>query len=194
MTVMAGLEQPVLDTQRIFRGALDAMSHPGRVVSVPPPLEIPEPLQPATACLCLTLVDGDTPVWLDAAARRPEVIEYLRFHCGCPIVTDPVGSRFAVVADPGAMPPLEAFDQGSDEYPDRSATLIVQVEALGAGVEARLTGPGIDIETRLAVWRLPRTFWPSVRQNHARFPRGIDLILTSGLSMVALPRTTRVDD
>ena len=92
----AGLAEPVLGSQQIFRAVLDTMSHPGRVVSVPPPLETPAPLWPATASICLTLVDGETSVWLDAAARRADVIEYLRFHCGCPIVTEAEDARFAV--------------------------------------------------------------------------------------------------
>src|SRR5262245_39312327 len=62
--VRAGLAEPVLGSQQIFRAVLDAMAHPGRIVSVPPPLDTPAPLWSATASMCLTLVDGETPVWL----------------------------------------------------------------------------------------------------------------------------------
>src|SRR5262245_7565919 len=147
--VRAGLAEPMLGSQRIFRAVLDAMAHPGRIVSVPPPLDTPAPLWPATASMCLTLVDGETPVWLDAAARRADVIEYLRFHCGCPIATEPRDARFAVVVEPSEMLSLDAFDPGSDEYPDRAATVIVQVEEFRADAGLRLTGPGIESETRL---------------------------------------------
>jgi alpha-D-ribose 1-methylphosphonate 5-triphosphate synthase subunit PhnH len=190
----AGLAEPVLGSQRIFRAVLDAMAHPGRIVSVPLPLETPVPLWPVTASMCLTLVDGETPVWLDAAARRPDVIEYLRFHCGCPITAEPKDARFAVVADPSEMLSLDAFDPGSHEYPDRSATVIVQVEEFRTDAGLRLTGPGIESETRLDVKHLPEAFWESVHRNHALFPRGVDLILAAGVTMVALPRSTRVDD
>ena len=190
----AGLAEPVLGSQQIFRAVLDAMAHPGRIVSVPPPIETPVPLSPATASVCLTLVDGETPVWLDAAARQAEVIEYLRFHCGCPIAAEPRDARFAVVADPSEMLSLDAFDPGSDEYPDRSATVIVQVEEFRANEGLRLTGPGIEGETRLDVRCLSEPFWESVHRNHALFPRGVDLILAAGSTMVALPRSTQVDD
>ena len=190
----AGLAEPVLGSQQIFRAVLDAMAHPGRIVSVPPPLETPPPLWPATASVCLTLVDGETPVWLDAPARRADVHQYLRFHCGCPIAAEPTDARFAVVADPSEMLSLDAFDPGSDEYPDRSATVIVQVEELRANGALRFTGPGIEGETRLDVRRLSEAFWESVHRNHALFPRGVDLILAAGSTMVALPRSTRVDD
>jgi alpha-D-ribose 1-methylphosphonate 5-triphosphate synthase subunit PhnH len=149
MMVLTGLAEPVLDSQRIFRAVLDAMPHPGRVVSVPVPIEAPAPLEPATAALCLALVDLETLLWLDTAAGQPEVIDYVRFHCGCPITAEPGRARFAVVADAPQMPDLGVFDAGSDEYPDRSATVIVQVGALTAGVGVRLTGPGIETEAWL---------------------------------------------
>ena len=63
-----GLSDPVLDSKRIFRGVLDAMAHPGRVVPLPPPPDPPAPLVPAAAAVALTLLDYETPLWLDPAA------------------------------------------------------------------------------------------------------------------------------
>jgi alpha-D-ribose 1-methylphosphonate 5-triphosphate synthase subunit PhnH len=91
------------------------------------------------------------------------------------------------------MLPIEAFDAGSDEYPDRSATLVVQVAALTAGTGKRLTGPGIAGEARLAVDGVPERFWLALRDNHARFPRGVDVILACPAAVTGLPRTTRVE-
>ena len=91
------------------------------------------------------------------------------------------------------MPPLSAFDAGTDEYPDRSATLIVQVRALIAGAGRRLTGPGIAGEARLEVDGLPESFWKWACDNHARFPRGVDVFMRAGQVLAALPRTTRVE-
>ena len=92
------------------------------------------------------------------------------------------------------MPPLSAFDAGTDERPDRSATLIVQVSGLASGSGRRLSGPGIDGEARLEVNGAPPGFWDAVRANAARFPRGVDLFLCAGDRIAALPRTTRVED
>jgi len=190
--MMAGLADPVLGSQRIFRAVLDAMSHPGRVVSVEPPSETPEPLRRATASVCLALADVETPLWLDAAARHPAVIDYLRFHCGCPVTSEPRAARFGVIADPGRMPTLEAFDAGSDEYPDRSATVIIQVESFAEGSGRRLAGPGIADEALIEARGLPDRFWEAVRANRALFPRGVDLILAAQDAIVGLPRSTRV--
>jgi alpha-D-ribose 1-methylphosphonate 5-triphosphate synthase subunit PhnH len=191
--VLAGLADPVLDGQRIFRAVLDAMAHPGRVIALDRLPTAPAPLHAASAAVCLALVDFETPVWLDAVGRTPEVVEHLRFHCGCPLVEDPERARFAVVADPVHLPDLERFDAGTDEYPDRSATVIVQTRTLAAGAGKRLTGPGIESERRLDADGLPAWFWNGLRSNHARFPRGVDVLLTAGASLAALPRTTRAE-
>lgn len=188
-----GLADPVLDSQRIFRRVLDAMSHPGRIVELAVADAGPGPLHPATEAVCLALVDLETPLWLDAAGRTAEVTAHLRFHCGCPIVDEPAHARFAVVADPVRMPELGHFDPGTDEYPDRSATIIVQARELSGDAGRRLTGPGIETEARLDVLGLPGAFWEALRANHDRFPRGVDVLLTAGRRLAALPRTTRVE-
>jgi alpha-D-ribose 1-methylphosphonate 5-triphosphate synthase subunit PhnH len=81
-----------------------------------------------------------TPLWLDPAARTPEVLEYLRFHCGAPISESRAAASFAVIADALQLPPLGSFQAGSDEYPDRSTTVIVQAGEITEGVGRRLTG------------------------------------------------------
>ncbi len=189
-----GLSDPVLDAQRIFRGVLEAQAHPGRIVVVPSPPEPPAPLAPAAAAVALTLLDYETPLWLDAAAGCEPVVEYLRFHCGCPLTATPAGAAFALIADRDALPGLEAFDAGTDEFPDRSTTVIVQVSGLRAGTGRRLRGPGIDGERRLEVQGMPERFWSMCVENHDCFPRGIDFLLVADSRVVALPRTTSVGE
>ena len=189
----AGFADPVFDSQRVFRAVLDAMSEPGRIVTLESPPLATDPLHPATMAVALALLDLETPLWLDAEARTAETEAHLRFHCGCPIADDPARARFAIIADPAAMPELAAFDGGTDEYPDRSATLLVQADDLTAGTGRRLSGPGIATETWFDVGGLSARFWEAMRGNHGRFPRGIDVVLTAGASLAALPRTTWVE-
>lgn len=145
-----------------------------------------------TAALLLALADQDTPVWLDRSAHRREVEAWLRFQCGCSIVAEPAEASFAVVADPQAMPMLSAFPGGSDEFPDRSATIIIQVPSLTEGEPWTLTGPGIRDRAHFAPTGLPSPFADWVRDNHALFPRGVDLVFACGDRIAALPRSTRL--
>jgi alpha-D-ribose 1-methylphosphonate 5-triphosphate synthase subunit PhnH len=69
---------------------------------------------------------------------------------------------------------------------------VIQAAGFDAGAGHRLSGPGILGEARLAVRGLPAGFWQALRENHGRFPRGIDVLLTAGRHLVALPRTTRI--
>ncbi|MCC7417157.1 MAG: phosphonate C-P lyase system protein PhnH [Acidobacteria bacterium] len=188
-----GFADPVGDAQRAFRGLLDAIAHPGRIVSLDARVAAPAPLVPAAAAALLTLVDFETPLWLDAAAAAGDAPAWLRFHCGAPIVADPSPARFALVSDAAAMPRLDAFAPGEDAFPDRSATIIVQVGDLHAGDGWRLAGPGIETTCRLAVDGLPDWFADALRANRALYPCGVDLFLAAGDRIAALPRTTLVE-
>ena len=192
--MLPGLADPTLDSQRIFRSVLEALARPGRIVDVPAAMRPPAPLHPATAAVCLTLLDFDTPLWLDDAAARPEVVEWLKFHCSMPLVSEPAAAQLALVADVERMPALGAFDAGTAEHPERSATVILQVWALIGGTGRRLRGPGIADEVRLDVAGVPAPFWAWVSDNHALFPRGVDLFMSAGQVIAALPRATRVED
>jgi alpha-D-ribose 1-methylphosphonate 5-triphosphate synthase subunit PhnH len=191
--MQAGYADPVADSQRTFRAVLDAVAHPGRVVSTGESLIPPGPLAPAAAAIALTLFDFETPVWVDEAVGV-EAREWLRFHTGALITDDPASAGFALVTDARLLPALGTLDCGTDERPERSATLVIQVDELVTGTGYRLTGPGIETEERLAVHGLPDPFWRELRENHGLFPRGVDVLLVAGSRLSALPRTTRVED
>lgn len=190
--LVPGFDKPVDRAQSIYRVLLEAMAEPGKMLDLDTGLEAVRPLNAATLGIVFCLLDADTPVWLDAAADRPAVQDNIRFHCGCPMVEAPADGAFAVVADPADLPELTAFSAGDDTYPDRSATLIIQVDALDAGERVVLRGPGIEGETRLSVTGLPRNLPEQWRANGALYPAGVDLILTAGNRVTALPRTTRL--
>lgn len=185
---LPGFADPVTDAQACFRAVLDAMARPGRLNDVKLGLIAPAPLDQATAAVLLTLLDGDTPVWLDpeAAAARAWIL----FHCGAPLVEPPADAAFAVAL---SMPDLAALSSGSHEAPEDGATLILQIPALGRGRDYRLSGPGLRESCILAVAGLPEDFDAAWQRNHARFPRGIDLVLCAGKTLTALPRTVTVE-
>jgi alpha-D-ribose 1-methylphosphonate 5-triphosphate synthase subunit PhnH len=191
--VGAGFRDPVADAQRCFRLILDATAHPGRIVELPADLLATNEsgLPDAAAALALTLLDFETPVWLDAACRGASA--YLRFHCGMEIVDPPKESRFAFVADPQALPPLGDFDLGSTEFPDRSTTLVIAVPALAAESGVILRGPGLKGTARLQLDGIGSEFWRGRAELAPLFPLGIDLVFVCGRRLAAVPRTTIVD-
>ena len=85
-----------------------------------------------------------------------------------------------------ALSPLTQYPIGTPEYPDRSATLIVESPDLSQS-GATLTGPGIEKTASLSLPDLQ-----AFKSNHALFPLGLDFIFTSGNRLAALPRSTKV--
>ncbi len=190
----AGFDDPVMESQEVFRAVLAAMAQPGRLHDLSPTLDPPAPLGRVAAAVCLTLLDVDTRLWLDPAARRSDGLRrFLAFHCGCPMTEDPADAGFALIAETGNLPPLERFNQGSAAYPDESSTLILQVEEIRAGAGPLFKGPGIAESRRFEAGPLPSDFWLQAAANRARFPRGVDLIFAAPSGLAALPRSTRVE-
>lgn len=188
-----GLADPVLDSQAVFRAALDALSRPLQPVAAPRPPQAPEPLLATSGALALALADLDTPVWLDAALDTATVRDWLRFHAGCPLTTDAAEATFALIGDATALTDLDRFAIGTAEYPDRSATLIVQVAGLHAGEGPTFTGPGIKDSLRLRVDGPPDTFWEAWTANRALFPQGVDVVFATPTEFCGLPRTTKAE-
>jgi alpha-D-ribose 1-methylphosphonate 5-triphosphate synthase subunit PhnH len=143
--------------------------------------------------VALTLLDADTPVWLDEqlSAAKP-VRDWIAFHCGAPVTSILAEAHFALVSQPSAMPSLESFSQGSQSYPDRSATLVLQVDGFDGEDMLLLEGPGIETRARFLPAPLPRHFAGQWRQNNGRFPRGIDLVFAAPGAIAAMPRTARI--
>ena len=137
--------------------------------------------------------DADTPVWLDAALTKTSAVrDWIVFHTGAPIVSNPSDAAFALVAAPQNLSALNGFALGTQEFPDRSTTIILQVSTLSDGVQLTLEGPGIKDQAQLAPEPLPQHFETQWRANRAAFPRGVDLILAAPGCVAALPRSTRL--
>jgi alpha-D-ribose 1-methylphosphonate 5-triphosphate synthase subunit PhnH len=113
------------------------------------------------------------------------VRDWITFHTGAPFAA-PEGATFAV-GRWAALMPLDRYPVGTPEYPDRGATLIVEVDAL-APEGARLTGPGIDGAAALNLPDPAAHAW--VRR---QFPLGIDMLFCAGDRIAGLPRSTRVE-
>lgn len=192
-SIEGGFVDQVLGAQSVFRAVMDAMARPGTVYPLRVLAHPPQPLSPAAGAVALTLCDHDTPVWLDPALTVSDAPRaWLGFHTGAAIVRSPADAHFALVARPAEFIALENFSQGTQEYPDRSATIILQVDSFEAGEPLALEGPGIRHRAALAPSPMPRHFVEQWHQNRQRFPRGVDLILSGPDAVACLPRTTRI--
>jgi alpha-D-ribose 1-methylphosphonate 5-triphosphate synthase subunit PhnH len=189
----AGFADKVLSAQSTFRSVMDAMARPGSVQRIGSAAGAPAAMMRGAAAIALTLFDHDTPVWLDdRMSATPDVAKWLKFHTSAPVVTDSSIASFALVGDPENLPALDRFAFGSNEYPDRSTTLILQVGNLTDGPVVELQGPGIDGSAALRASIRPRDLFERLAINAALFPRGIDVVLVHDDSIVAIPRTTRL--
>ncbi|WP_374629213.1 phosphonate C-P lyase system protein PhnH [Pannonibacter indicus] len=189
-----GFAEAPIEAARAFRCLLEALARPGTIHmldAAQPPL----PVSPAAGTVLLTLADTTTPVFLAGDADCEAMRGWITFHTGAPVLTaasleagaDAASIRFALGRLEDLKPFMEQFSIGDPDYPDRSATLVLEVERLAAE-GCRLTGPGIADEALLNLPD-PELF----RQNHALFPLGLDFFLTAGRQIAGLPRTTIVE-
>ena len=182
-SLSGGFAEAPVDAARAFRAAMSVMARPGKIEKTGGAAG-PAPLSPAAAALLLTIADPETPVHLAGAWDNAELHDWLTFHAGAPL-TRAEDAAFAI-GDWASLQPLSRFRIGNPEYPDRSATLIVETDALSPN-GARLTGPGIETAASLSLPDLA-----ALQANRALFPLGLDFFFCAGDRLAALPRTTIV--
>lgn len=185
-----GFQEPVFEAQAVFRTLMDGMARPGTIGQVAATVLPPKPLSAASGAIALALCDHDTSVWLTPALTASALPGWLAFNAGATIAEERQNARFAFVEKGAMLPNLCLFAQGTQEYPDRSTTLVVEIEAFAGGRPLVLTGPGIRTEEEIAPVGLPDMFPHFWSENRRSFPRGVDLILVAGDSILCLPRTT----
>ena len=138
--IQAGFDDPVLRSQQVFRRVLDAMSRPGSIHELDGLPTAAPGLSAAATAICLTLLDFETPLWLDETAASAG--DYLVFHCSAPLVQEKGDAAIAVIGAASDIGELGAFCAGTDEHPETATTLVIDVEGLYEGRGVELTGPG----------------------------------------------------
>lgn len=184
-----GFSNPPIDAAFAFRAVMDAMARPGRVKEIAGAVA-PAPLSVAAATLVLTLCDNETPIYLAGGFDTEAVRRWIAFHTGASFV-GPANCLFALGQWDDLLP-LSAYGIGTPQYPDRSATLIIEWPHLAeqdghGGAGATLTGPGIE---KTASLNLPDV--DQLQANHRLYPLGLDFLFTCGAQIAALPRSTSI--
>jgi alpha-D-ribose 1-methylphosphonate 5-triphosphate synthase subunit PhnH len=192
----AGFGNEALESQTVFRTAQHALAHPGRLVDITHNAKIPTRGHSASAAFLLAMLDADCTLWLSPTLLASDAALWLHFHTGCKMVADATVAQFVWVAQGDAMPALASLAQGSAQYPDQSATCVLDVVALSNSAQHDTTwvlkGPGIQHQTRLNAQGQTSDFVGQWADNHARFPRGVDVFLAAQHQLVGLPRTTTI--
>lgn len=183
-TLTGGFAEPPHDAARAFRAVMKVMARPGQIEALTG-AEPPAPMSVAAGTLALTVLDGNTPVYLAGALDCKDVRDWITFHTGAPF-TGPAHAVFAFGGWDDLLP-LKTYPIGNPEYPDRGSTLVVEMPALEiAGTT--LSGPGIKDKAAL---NLPDP--AAFQANAIQFPLGLDFFFTSGDRIAALPRSTKVE-
>ncbi len=178
-----GFQNAPVQAAHAFRAAMTVMARPGEIRALAGS-EPPAPLSVAAGTLLLTLCDPETKVHLAGDTDTDAVRKWLTFHTGAPIVS--ADQADFAVGTWRALGPLNAYRIGTPEYPDRSATLIVECDQLEQ-TGAVLSGPGIKTTTRLSLPNIS-----ALQGNAMLFPLGCDFFFTSGDKIAALPRSTQI--
>ena len=164
-------------TNATFEALMWALSRPGSVQSLP---------ESGMAGIAEALLDRECRVFCKDAALAGRVASFgaalvpvaMADHC----FMSPEGAR--------ALDLLAQVQVGSALYPDAGTTVVANA-GFGTGQRLRLTGPGIDTFTDIALSVAP-AFW-SLRAELCRYPAGFDLFLICGAQVIGLPRSTTIE-
>ncbi len=191
MSLLNHFDHPVEDAQHTFRRILKALSEPGVLVALPHSTGW-QPLNSATTSLLLTLVDQETPLFLDEFLNSDTAQQNVRFHTGAPLTACNRTACFALFSPQITEKQLADCPAGNELSPEHSVTVIIQTDNLHQGTPLRLRGPGIEHDRRVAPC-LPAVVLNYLLNRPVAFPAGIDFLLTCGGNLMAIPRTTHVE-
>lgn len=165
-------------TNATFEALMGALSRPGTVHTLPSP----DPLGIAEA-----LLDRECRVFCEDAALSAQIAAL-----GAALVPVALADHcFLGLEGATGLAQLAQVPVGSDLYPDAGATVIAAAR-FGSGQRLRLTGPGIETATEIALEGMAPGLWP-LRASRCRYPAGFDLFLLCGAQVIGLPRSTQIE-
>ena len=197
----SGFSDMSLGSQSVFRSALEALSYPGRTVALDVAFETPRAAWASSSGLLLALLEPGSLLWLSPSLVDTDASNWIVFHTDCKITPNQHEADFAWIKNWDELPRLESFALGTDEYPDHSTTCVIDIAApnlaTAAATSITLAGPGIartsTISQLSATPAQMEDFVTQWTQNHAQFPRGIDVFFATTTGLLGLPRTTRIE-
>ena len=176
MLTVAAPDRTEARSNASFEALMWAMSRPGEKRTLP---------EPGLTSIIETLIDLECTVFADSAELNAQLAA-----TGARIAQEPgMADHVFLDAMDRTGAGLGAIDCGTALYPDQGATVVARVAH--DGQRLRLTGPGIEGVREVALDLAPQ-FWAQ-REQLCAYPAGFDLVLVDGRSVIAIPRSTRVE-
>lgn len=181
---------PAQEEQATFRALLDAISRPGSIQHLPP-RRIEDGDWGGALLVLQALLDHEVTfhVLSDHALAHEQLLRRTGARSASLDQAD-----FVLARGDTATAAIEAAREGGFEEPERSATVVLLAEMLGAGtLTLTLSGPGIESTSLLAIEGLPVAAFEALRRRTITFPQGVDVVLVDTTGRVAaVPRSTRI--
>ena len=166
----------------IFRKLLDGFSFPGRIQEIG---ELIENINASEAILPVLL---DSTVSLADPNEKISEESFAFLNCQKTVAEK---ARF-IIAD-GKLAPRFKPNSGSLMEPEMGATLILEINEIGAGKTIELSGPGIQTTTVIQIDGLNSEWLSEEIRQRSGFPRGVDLIICDENKFICIPRTTNLE-
>lgn len=190
---------PCSDTQTLYRLLLDAVSRPGRRMSMPP-ADTPESterllLLETTACLI------DHEVSYALTGPWPEPLRYeISLRTGAREVPCDTADFILVAGSHSEGAVLQA-KRGTLSYPDLGATLVYCLDAQTAkpmpndtAATVHLSGPGIKTPLTPEIAGLADEEYRLLSEINSEYPLGVDTFIMEGnRHVMAVPRSTHIE-
>jgi alpha-D-ribose 1-methylphosphonate 5-triphosphate synthase subunit PhnH len=193
----------VFDSQAVFRGLLDALSRPGRIVTLPPRgyPGAPRGFCPPALSVLKTLCDHRVSFCIGSGIRTPEWVRYLEQNLATR--HESVEKADYVLLD-GRMYDHDVLlmNRGLPEFPEAGATALLCVDRLAEGraesgspsLHLSLCGPGVNGSAILTAVGLDSRYQEARAEANRLYPVGIDMFLVDPDGRLAgIPRTTVVE-
>ena len=187
----------VHDIQGVYRKVLNSMARPGAIESIieeTNKVDINIDCYKSTFLMMLMLLDGEVSfnVISNKSMDITSLVSQITYSKVKPIEE---ADYIFIMNDAISASLEEGFKRakiGSLINPNKSATIIAELDDIGSGKELILKGPGIKEESKVSV--KGNLAWVDVRaERNEEYPLGVDSIFVDDNgNLICLPRTTQI--
>lgn len=185
----------VFDAQQDFRKIMDVMARPGKIVQLKKDnMEINSNLNSGGCLIAFALLNADVSFF---AEHNWELESFLTVNTSC-APTELEKADYLFVSGQSAHKYVENAKEGVLEYPENSATIIINTEKvsespLDDSELITLDGPGVDGKKEVYIKGTSRDFFEAILEKNSEYPLGVDTFITDQEgNIMAIPRTNKL--